>query len=85
MPLVSCIPAAQSFHLLDWLTVACPLTFLHGSLHDVEALIHLYRKDMTIWRSQLVESAEPVANGKDATQRDGSDRISGSQGVLLLF
>jgi len=33
--------AAQSFHLLYWLTAACPLALLHGSLHDGEALTHL--------------------------------------------
>ncbi len=73
--LIGSIPAAQSFHLLHWLTAACPLALLHCSLHDVEALTHLYRKDTTTWRQRLVENAVPVANGKDATERDGSDRI----------
>jgi len=67
----------QRFHLLDWLTAAGPLASLHCSLHDVEALTHLYRKDTTSWRQRWLENAVPVANEKDAAARGGSDRIVG--------
>jgi len=65
----------QSFHLLHWLTAAGPLALLHCSLHDVEALTHLYRKDTTSWQQHWLENAVPVANGKDGAERGGSDRI----------
>jgi hypothetical protein len=65
----------QSFPLLYWLTAASPLALLHGSLHDVEALTHLYRKDTTSWQQRWPENAVPVANEKDAAECGGSDRI----------